>query len=193
MSVQQAQKCVAKAKEALKGSFFGNMMSSKKDRMGEAVELYKEAAQQYKIAGDKANSIDCLKQAASLYQGMEDVGDAADCLSNAGDLLKEDSPADACSLYKQCAEMYIKNGKCGDAAKVYRQISEIYEKEYEYELAVTNLKEAARLFDLEKFNKTDAEKANIKVAELLTRDLSTAKDQQVIEAIKVLFPNSRFS
>lgn len=71
------------------------------------------------------------------------------------------------------------------AAKIYRQIAEIYEKEYEFELAVTNLKEAARLFELEKFNKSDANKANIKIAELLSRDCDNAPESQLIESIKV--------
>jgi hypothetical protein len=72
-----------------------------------------------------------------------------------------------------------------EAAKIYRTVAEIYEKDYEFELAVTNLKEAARLFDLEKFNKSDADKANIKVAELLSRDCSSLSDSQIIESIKV--------
>jgi uncharacterized protein YaaN involved in tellurite resistance len=56
MSIQQAQKCVKEAKEKMKGGFFSSMFSSKKDRMEEAVALYKEAAQQYKIAGSSRGS-----------------------------------------------------------------------------------------------------------------------------------------
>lgn len=64
-------------------------------------------------------------------------------------------------------------------------MAEVYEKDLEYDLAVANLKEAARLFELEKFNKTDADKAYIKIAELLSRDCSHAAQDKVIEAIKV--------
>lgn len=54
MSVKQAEKCVKEAKEKMKGGFFSSMFSSKNDRMEEAVRLYKEAAQQYKIAGNSS-------------------------------------------------------------------------------------------------------------------------------------------
>lgn len=68
-----------------------------------------------------------------------------------------------------------------------RQTAEIYEKEYEFELAVANLKEAARLFELEKFNKSDFNKANIKIAELLSRDCDNASEAQLVESVKVYF------
>lgn len=64
-------------------------------------------------------------------------------------------------------------------------MAEIHEKDYEFELSVTNWKEAARLFEMEKFNKSDADKAYIKVAELLSRDCASASDAQLIESVKV--------
>lgn len=58
---------------------------------------------------------------------------------------------------------------------------------------MTNLREAARLFELEKFNKSDAEKAHLKVAEMLSRDCGSAPRENVIEAIKVRYGDSRYS
>lgn len=153
--------------------------------MEEAVALYKEASQQYKIAGNNQESIECLKSAANLCEAMGDVGEAADMLSSAGDLEAKENPSGACDLLKGAAQMFIKSGKSADAAKIYRQMAEIYEKDYEFELSVQNWKEAARLFEMEKFNKSDADKANIKVAELLSRDCSSATDAQLIESIKM--------
>jgi alpha-soluble NSF attachment protein len=183
--VQQGQKCIKEAKEKLKGGFFSGMFSSKKDRMEEAVRLYMEAAQQFKIAGSKEESIEALKSAAALYEALGDMGDAADALSAAGDLIGTDNSGEACELYKSAAMMFIKCGKSAEAAKIFRQIADIYEKEYEFELAVINLKEAGRLFEMEKFNKSDANKANIKIAELLSRDCDNASEAQLIESIKM--------
>lgn len=121
MSVKQAEKCVKEAKEKMKGGFFSGMFSSKKDRIEEAVALYKEAAQQYKIAGSSKHylhtdqeSIDCLKSAANLCESMGDVGEAADMLSSAGDLEAKENPAGACELLKGAALMFIKSGKSAD-------------------------------------------------------------------------------
>lgn len=68
---------------------------------------------------------------------------------------------------------------------MFRQVSEIYEKEYEWELAIANIKEAGRLFELEKFAKVDASKATIKYAELLSRDCSAASNSKLVDAIQV--------
>jgi hypothetical protein len=121
MSVQQAQKCIKEAKEKLKGGFFSGMFSSKKDRMEEAVRLYMEAAQQFKIAGSSSpylppeeDSVEALKSAAALYESLGDMGDAADALSSAGDLLGQDHSAEACELYKSAAQMFIKSGKSAE-------------------------------------------------------------------------------
>ena len=70
---------------------------------------------------------------------------------------------------------------------MFRQISEIYEKEYEFELATANIKEAARLFELEKFAKVDASKALIKYAELMARDCSSASTSKIVESIQVSY------
>lgn len=126
MSVQQGRKCVKEAKEKLGGGFFSNMFSSKKDRMEEAVRLYMEAAQQFKIAGSSIEivtledeSVDALKSAAALYEAIGDMGDAADALSQAGDLIGTDNTGSACDLYKSAAQMFIKSGKSADVRALY--------------------------------------------------------------------------
>lgn len=49
--MKEAEAALKGMASVIAGGFFSNLTSSKKDRMNEAVELYKSAAQQYKIAG----------------------------------------------------------------------------------------------------------------------------------------------
>jgi Soluble NSF attachment protein, SNAP len=81
--------------------------------------------------------------------------------------------------------MYKSAGKSDKAAKGYESCAKAYEDELEYELAVENYREAARLYSMEKYKDSYVNKCSIKVAELQSRDCGTAEMSQVIDAIKV--------
>ena len=98
------------------------MFGNKRERNEEAAGLYKEAAQQYKIAGNSNRSfqaddkaVEAYTQAARLYEGLEDMQETADCYSNIGDLeFKASSVTKACEALKNSAQIYLKQGKPGD-------------------------------------------------------------------------------
>lgn len=52
---------------------------------------------------------------------------------------------------KKSADMFKNCGKSDKAAKAYESTAKAYEDELEYDLAVENYKEAARLYALEKY------------------------------------------
>ena len=52
----------------LKGSFFGNFMSSKADRQEQAKELYQQAANCYKAGRDPEQAVECMMLCLELEQ-----------------------------------------------------------------------------------------------------------------------------
>ena len=129
-------------------------------------------------------AVSCYTRCSDLSKSIKRPQDAADSLEEAGSLTKESNPAQSIQFYKEAATLYKSCGKSAYAAKNYKIVAAAYEQEVQYELAVENYREAARLFSLEKYKTTDTNKCTLKVAELLSRDCSDPDPKQIIDAIK---------
>lgn len=62
---------------------------------------------------------------------------------------------------------------------------EAYENDLEFELAAENYGIAQKMFSMEKYGKSNSNKCQIKVADLLSRDCSNSDQKNLIQAIKL--------
>lgn len=179
----EGNKLAKKAQSAVKGSAFGNLFSSKSQRVDDAIELYKRALDNYKLA---KNWIECAainQECAMLSAAVGESRDAATFSVDGGDfLMRAKEEEKAVGLYKEAVENFKKNGAFDQAAAQLKKIGEYYEKEIEPEVAVEYYKSAADMYSLAKYHQTDSSKLKLKVAELYSQQFENPSNLK--EAIK---------
>jgi alpha-soluble NSF attachment protein len=169
------------AEKKLKGSFFGNMMSSKAERYDAACELFKQAANNYKLAKRWEDAAKAYLRCADCEK-VNNSSDAAENIVEAANMLRKVNTADAIKYLQEAAREYLNSGRIQNGGRIKKTIAEIYEGDFEYTLAAQNYKEAADLFGMDgEFQDSQINKMLLKVAELNTMKA----DDKSIEAIEI--------
>jgi alpha-soluble NSF attachment protein len=175
--LQMAQETTAQAEKKLKPGLFGKMFSNKVDRMEEAAELFKQAANYFRLAKDYSSSARAFLRCADLLPD-----DAAQYFSEAANVVRKVNTGEAVTYYNKAVEILARSGRIGMAAKLRKQIAEIYEQDDCVELAFANYEQAAELFEMDNTEST-ANSCLLKAAELST---SHSLDQAtVVKAIQI--------
>lgn len=180
----EGDKAVKKAQASIKGNFFGNIFSSKNQRVEEALDLYKKGLDNYKLAKNWVECAAINQECAMLSKSIGEERDAAGYSAEAGDfLMKAKEEERAVQMYKEAVECFKKNGSFDQAANLLNKIGEYYEKEVEPELAADYYKSSADMYSLAKFHQSDSTKLRKKVADIYSQQFES-KDK-LKEAIKL--------
>lgn len=173
-----AKALVQQAEKKLKGGFMSFLSGG--PRYDEAMELYQQAANQYKLAKDWQEAANCFTQCAYCARKSGSATDEATNLMEAGNVLKKISTKDAAESYEKAIAIYNTAGRFGQSAKLLMSIAETFEAE---KVTCTEAKEyykrAAELFDMDDHSKSNFTKCRLKVAEF------AAKDGEYNEAIEI--------
>jgi alpha-soluble NSF attachment protein len=175
--LQMAQETSAQAEKKLKPGLFGKMFSNKVDRMEEAAELFKQAANYFRLAKDYSSSARAFLRCADLLPD-----DAAQYFSEAANVVRKVNTGEAVTYYNKAVEILARSGRIGMAAKLRKQIAEIYEQDDCVELAFANYEQAAELFEMDNTEST-ANSCLLKAAELSTSH--TLDQATVVKAIQI--------
>lgn len=164
----------------MRGGFMDKLFGNKGERAEEAVELYKQAATNYKL-GKRWESASKAYLRCAECEKIAKSGEAAEYLVQAADSLRKINTASAIELMQQAIDLYIQDSRISYAAKLKKTIGEIYEADAELSLAAKSYQEAADLFYAEQDNTSNYNQMMLKVA-----DLTTFKGEgDLVEAIKI--------
>lgn len=173
-----AAELVRKADQKLKGSFLSFLTGGPK--YDEAVDLYQQAANQYKLSREWQEAANCFIQCAYCAHESGSTTDEANFLMEAGNVLKKISTTQAVEQYEKAIGIYNASGRFQASGKLLLSIAELYEGE---RLQTTEVKayykRAAEMFELDDHGKSNYTKCILKVAEY------SAEDGDLQEAIRV--------
>lgn len=172
---------MTQGEKKLKGSFFGNIMSNASERAEAACELFKQAANNYKLAKRWEDAAKAYLRCADCER-VTGSTEAAEMIYEAANMLRKINTADAIKYMQEAAAEYLKAGRISNGARIKKTIAEIYEGDYEFSLAAVNYQEAADLFGMEsEYQDSSINKMLLKVAELNTMKA----DDKTVESIKI--------
>jgi len=174
-----AKDLVAQAEQKLKGGGFLSFLTGG-PKYDEAQDLYKQAANQHKLAKEWQEAANCFSQCAFCAKEAGCSTDEANYYNEAGNVLKKISTTQAVEQYEKAVAIYSAGGRFQQAGKLLLSIAELYEAE---RLAHKETKEyykrAAEMFELDDHGKTSFSKCSLKIAEF------AAKDGELQEAIRI--------
>ncbi|XP_045134868.1 alpha-soluble NSF attachment protein-like isoform X2 [Portunus trituberculatus] len=127
---QKAMQLMAEAEKKLSSSkgFLGSLFGGS-SKVDEAMELYQQAANKFKMAKKWSAAAHAFTELASLYGKAGSRLDAATNYVEAGNCYKKTDPNEAVNCLLKAIEIYTDMGKFVMAAKHHQSIGEIYETE----------------------------------------------------------------
>ena len=138
--LNKAKDLVAKGEKTQKGSFFGNMSSSKADRNDDAKDLFVQAANCYLLATDYENAIACYERCIKCETSEEDRAphyrDAAKCL-------KEVDTDRYVTYIKKAIDIYSMSGRASTSASMAKECAQKLEEDKDYEESIKMYQKAA--------------------------------------------------
>lgn len=174
---------MVEAEKKMKPSFFGDLLGSKSDRIEGACELFKQAANNFKLAKRWEDAAKAYLRCADCEK-LNKSADSGEYLFEAANVLKKVNTADGIKYMQEAAKEYLSHGRISNAARIKKTIAETYESDYEFTLAAQNYQETADLYGMEPENQESTiNKMLLKVAELNT--IKSDDQKLTIEAIKI--------
>ncbi|CAE7274414.1 Abcc3 [Symbiodinium sp. CCMP2456] len=180
MSAAAAEELVKKAEQKMKGGggLWGYLSGGPK--YDEAIEIYQQAANQYKMAKMWQEAGNCFVQCAFCAEKSGSQSDQANYLSEAGNVLKKVSTQLAVEQLEQAVSIYSAGGRFQQAGKLLLSVAELYEAErLQHKECKVFYKRAAEMFELADHSESNFSKCNLKYAEF------AAKDGELEEAIRI--------
>jgi len=129
--VAKAQALMNEAKA--KYDSFGWWSTTKFD---DAAELYKKAANMFKLAKEYDKAGDAFLRAADCYVKLSSKYEVAQCYQNAATILRKSNIPESIKCFKISIEFYLEEGRFSMAAKYQKEIAELFEADGEIESAV---------------------------------------------------------
>lgn len=173
-----AAELVRKADQKLKGGFLSFLTGGPK--YDEAIELYQQAANQYKLSREWKEAANCFVQCAYCARESGSTSDEANHLMEAGNVLKKISTPEAVEQYEKAIGIYNAGGRFQASGKLLLSIAELYEGErLQHNEVKAYYKRAAEMFELDDHGKSSFTKCTLKVAEF------SAEDGDLQEAIRI--------
>lgn len=177
ISKQQKQRGEAFVQEAeatlKKKSWFQSGTDQKNE---DAAELYKQAANAFKVGGASSEAGDAYTKAAEIYlDKLKNVLEGSSCMTQAGHAYKKIDADAAIAAYRSAISHLCNGGRLTQAAKLSKEVAELYENQEANEsdsanLAIESYQQAAELFDMEQ-QKSQSSSCLLKVAELCSAAL----------------------
>ncbi|EER00470.1 alpha-soluble NSF attachment protein, putative [Perkinsus marinus ATCC 50983] len=169
MSFHQAEDMIKEAEQKAQGSkgifsFLGGGPS-----YDEAADLYKNAANQFKLLKDWNRAGETLVRAGEMMGKYGSASDEAHYYEEAGNAFRRaERIHDAITWYEHAVKIYSSAGRFQAGGKILRTIAEISEEDIDVkaEEALTYYKKAADMFEMDEYSKAPHSQCMLKVAEL---------------------------
>ena len=162
----RAEKLIEEADKKLTsgGGFFSRLMGGGQRNTEDAIDLYSQAANNFKIAKLWSEAGNAFKKAASLNSSISKHESASQYVE-AATAFKKNNKEEAVKCLLEAVQVYEELGRFSIAAKHYASLGELYESDdiLNIELAVKNFQKAADYYDSEE-STSNANKFKLKVA-----------------------------
>jgi len=171
---------VAKAEQKLKGGFLSFITGG--PNYEEAIELYQQAANQFKLSKEWQEAADCFIQCAFCASKSGSQNDEANFYIEAGNVLKKISTALSVEQFEKGITIHSAAGRFSQAGKLLLTIAELFEaSNLQHKETKQYYKRAAEMFELDDYGKTSFSKCQLKVAEYAARDGELQEAIQIFE------------
>jgi len=140
--VNRGRALMAEAKS--KYDSFGWWSNTKFD---DAAELYKKAANIFKLAKEWDQAGDAFMKAADCYVKLGSKHEVAQNYMSAGTVLRKSSPSESIRCFKMGIEIYLDDGRFSMAAKHQKEIAEMFEADSDFQSSVEAYKLAADYYE----------------------------------------------
>lgn len=170
----KARELMAKAEKKL-GSWFASFSGTKYE---DAEELYKKAANQFKVAKSWDEAGDAFERAARMALKQQSPHDTATSYMEAANCYKKTDATKSLRCYREVVSLHIDLGRFTQAAKVQKEIGELLEAEGDSAAACDEYQKSVDYYEAEESN-SQANQVLLKIAGLS----ATAKDYERAIAI----------
>lgn len=152
----------------------------------DAVEMYKQAANAYKVAKNFIGAGEAYKKQAECYLVLQSKHEAASAWQNAATCFQKTNLTEAMSCLQRAVELYVDEGRFQIAAKHEQQMGEWLEEQGEVESAMSHFQTAADYFEGEG-QSSAASKVKLKVADHCATNEQYAKAIEIYEEIGIAY------
>lgn len=159
--IQQAEKLTKP-----QTGFFLFLSGSANDKLEDALDLYIQAANQYRLAKDFTNAGDQFTRALELQEKLGNHNDVANNLVDAYKCYKTSSPTDAITALSKAIHIFLtQNGQFRRAANFMGDLAELYEQVDDIPAAIKSYEQAGDYFSTDHADAL-ANKSYLKSADL---------------------------
>ncbi|KAL7642757.1 UNVERIFIED_CONTAM: hypothetical protein RMT77_006045 [Armadillidium vulgare] len=183
-SEQKAIQMMAEAEKKLSSSkgFFGALFGGS-SKVDEAMDLYQQAANKFKMAKKWGSAGQAFTELANLHLKAGSRLDASSNFVEAGNCYKKTDPNEAVNSLLKAIEIYTDMGKFTMAAKHHQSIADIYETEIaDMEKAIQHYEQASDYFKGEE-NNSSSNKCLLKVAQFAAQMENYEKAIKIYEQV----------
>jgi len=160
-------------------SFFG----SKTQKSEDAAELYKKAANLFKVAKQDKEAAESYNTAADCFLDTpNNAHEAAGCFIKAAGCYKKENFKDAATALEKAIGLYTADGRFSMAAKYEKEVAEVYEENRLISEAISHYETAARYFETEN-SPSSANSCMLKVAHFAAEQEDYAKAVKIFEDV----------
>ncbi|KAH8740175.1 hypothetical protein FG386_001836 [Cryptosporidium ryanae] len=190
--MEEAQEIFRRAEKASRGSsgFLSSFFSGGPD-YDNAIQLYLESGNKYKMLKSWVESCECFNRAADLSLKQNDFIGASNYYTECGNIMKRTNLQKSIPYYLKAVELYNKSGRFSQSGKLFKDIAESLENEYRYEESCEYYKKAADLFDMDEYRKSAYSSCILKYADIVSlcvseqNDASNLSTDKLYESMKI--------
>eukprot|EP00051_Salpingoeca_urceolata_P032398 m.15523 g.15523 ORF g.15523 m.15523 type:complete len:289 (+) comp5042_c0_seq1:319-1185(+) len=176
--IAQAQKRMQSS-----SSFFSSITGSSSAKQEEAADLYKRAANQYKIRKEWKPAGDCFVEAARIHEQLQVMHEIAQAYNEAATCYKKVDQDAYVSALQSVVRVYSDMGRFAMAAKAVMSLAETFETQIcDLPKAAEFYEQAADLYKTEE-NTSGTNKASLKVAHLAAQMEDYEKAFEMFEEV----------
>lgn len=145
--------------------------SATEQKNEDAAELFRKAANAYKVGGYLKEAGSAYNRAACIFKDkLKNDMEASKCLTESGHCYKKEDPPKAIEMFRESISMLCDGGRLTQAARLSKEVAELFENEVpedneSVKLAIESYHQAADLYEMEQ-QKSQANQCTVKVAEL---------------------------
>jgi len=178
--VTKARELVAKGEKKL-ASWFASFSGNKYE---DAEELFKKAANQFKVAKSWDEAGDAFERAARCSLKQESPHDTATSYTEAANCYKKCDMQKALRCYKEVVSLHIDLGRFTQAAKTQKEIGELLEAEGDSLAAIDEYQKSVDYYEAEESN-SQANQVLLKMAGLLATAREYERSISIYERVAI--------
>lgn len=148
----------------------------------DAVELFGNAATQYKIAKKPKESGDNFRRAGELSEQLKNMHEACQHYVNAGKAYRTVDPAETTRVFNIAIKMHLENNRFATAAKLYKELGDVAVEDSDFHKAIEHFGNAADCYMTEN-QTTTANQCKLKIAQLCAQVEDYQRAIQLYEEI----------